>query len=404
MFSIVPADGDVSDTLRSMSAKDQVDYVIAKIEEREASLTNVEYQVTQTGRIVNNSTNATIRPGITESLILKRKNGTIWAQSDNNIVDGKPAYTSICNWDGSKARGYTQEHTVQKRPGGNISAKEPEIFIFTRLNNVLGVRTLGAGSSTTLSQWAATKLKTAGVTVTVELKEVGGRQLVGLRAVRSRDDDGMGGTATYWLDPNRDFMISKYEFDNGRTKVDHTVEEAKLVDGVWVPIRVLCNVENTGDDWRSEDLYEVSSFKLNCVKDEDVKVVFPIGCEVVDRVLKVAWKVTPNGIEMLPVGDPRTGEVFDPRSTRVEAVLDEVLKNSGQAGPVYMPSTDPTSLPSHSSPASPAQATITPGAAVQQSSGIAWSYVLLGIAAVLAVAGAIAWRMGRKKASQAGLP
>jgi hypothetical protein len=337
-----------TDDIKSMSPPERLAFVLAKVQKRESTLANFEYQLTEITQKVDVHSGAIIQTfDGTQYMTLRRKDGTLWTHAYKYREEGKPELTTITNWDGNRSRGYSLEHTDKQRLGGSISASESEIFPSTRYNNILGLRALGAGGPCLLSQWAEKKLKTPDVTVSVELGDVDGKPMVGLRAVGSRIGTDDGGTATFWLDPDRGFMIARFESTNGRTNVNggtnvtHTVKEAKRVDAVWVPIKAVCAVHRLENDWRTEQVYEVSSFKLNTVKDDDVKIVFPLGCEVADRILNVTWKVTPGGLEFERTKDPKTGQIFDPASPSAARIIDEALKNSGLPDPALLPPRNP---------------------------------------------------------------
>jgi hypothetical protein len=81
--------------------------------------------------------------------------------------------------------------------------------------------------------------------------------------------------------------------------------------------------EESGTETQVKFVVERAS--LGKVEERDMKVEFPPETHVVDFVGMIAYRVLPNGgREFLPLGDPRTGKIFDPRNRP----LDEALKDA----------------------------------------------------------------------------
>ena len=119
----------------------------------------------------------------------------------------------------------------------------------------------------------------------------------------------------------------RYEKDGNFNSESSVVEKAIQVDGFWVPKKVFRRTGTSVSDGQGENTYEVSVFSRNTVTDDDFKIEFPPGTEVVDTIAKVAYRVLPGGgIKMLPLVDSDTGELIRPIDTPIDEAIEDIHK------------------------------------------------------------------------------
>jgi hypothetical protein len=171
------------------------------------------------------------------------------------------------------------------------------------------------------------------------------------------------------------------------------VDEAKEVDGIWVPMKVtLRSGTSAVPGVVSLFVYVVKQFEFGGVTDDDFKLAFPPGTEVVDRVAKIAYRVLENGnVEMLPLLDSDTGRVLSAanplsvdEAAREQGVLAAVAEGPARANTLKETGAAPSGL-----------ATATP----QRRAGPGvWIAAVLGMCAIATGIGIFA--RGRRSAAQ----
>ncbi|MEI8195301.1 MAG: M56 family metallopeptidase, partial [Phycisphaerae bacterium] len=294
-----------------------LNYVVAKINERHDALQNLEYELTSTWRKVSRRVPTLPPQPNSTSLLVRRKGDAFWVRNENDLRNGN-AETTLVGWDGKRCRVLTQDHVAKPTLEGNIDDHEPHFMeSLLPFNYTFGLSAFAGDKVVTLAQWVALRQGQPDAGLEVKLATVDGQQLVVLSAAEREPGIEPRGRTTYWLDPERGFMVVKSEDITPWNLVESTVTEAKQVDGIWVPTkaaRLHRAPRGPREEGDTEQTFQATAYKLKHLKDADLQVVFPVGCIVKDYVRKVGWKVTPHGDEMIGVLDTSTGKLSDPRS------------------------------------------------------------------------------------------
>lgn len=298
---------------QNLSAQERVDAAVAILQRREAELQNFSFTLQESTFDIDGT------PAVREQLdntyvkTIRRIGGKTF-QEGKNFTKDAPVAEYWVGWDGTLQKGYTSrppdEHQGQTIRGV-VKDSEYAAMRESAYNHILGFR-LKAETPITLPECIQARRKNeGGVDVSVD---------AGLLAVKTEPGPGM--VETYWLDPQRDFMPVRFSH-RSRVFEDHEVVEAKKVDGLWVPTKVVARSGFMATSQHvTEVVCQVTAFTRNTVTDKDVTVEFPPGTEVVDFVRRIAYRVTKAGtIELMPLYDTQTGKMLDPRDRPLEAAL-----------------------------------------------------------------------------------
>jgi hypothetical protein len=140
--------------------------------------------------------------------------------------------------------------------------------------------------------------------------------------IRIRVEDGERMWDTYVIDPHRDYMIVRHEWDtiyrqdlgNDKGRMVHEVTDASNATGLWVPMKTHRTLQQfLSKPDKEEHTYVVEAFQRGNVKETDLDVEFPVGTQVVDTMAKASYFVEPGGKKKQGMYyDPATGQVFGP--------------------------------------------------------------------------------------------
>ncbi|MBN2584410.1 MAG: hypothetical protein JXL80_15220 [Planctomycetes bacterium] len=307
---------------QEMSQQERIAVVLAALRIRESRLRNFSYEMTERSHNIDVASGNQTRVFEHNACTMRRKDEGLYFRVTKTSLDGADKGTFATHWDGSVSRSLTRrpEH---KNPRGLIWDTESNNFSYYRYNAILGtnVRAGAGGQALTAVEWLENGVAEE-KPIDVGWVEQEDRQVISVKIPL-----GDGIHWRYCFDPNRDFMPVLVEFEarqgNNRDYETTQVTHAKSVDGFWVPMSAICSSGTTSSAEQTEIVYEVSEFVRGAVKDEDLKIAFPPGTEVVDAIRKLAYRVLPDGrCNMLPFADAETGEVLDPRETPLDEALE----------------------------------------------------------------------------------
>lgn len=305
------------DVFRKLDTRDMTAIVVGELHKRDAKLQNFKLEVTESWSRLD-SGGGLAEPIAKYSREVLRNRGKNLVKGVNYANTGEVVSEFSASWDGITQRAFTQWHDNKQAPlQGSVKDAEAQAQRDLAYNNLLGFRTLS--SSMTLPEWVEDAAK-HGATIATAVAEDGGKSLIALKITVPPVQE-----RTYWLDPSRDFMPVKYKYWDGGNSELQTVTESEQIDGVWVPMKVVRRTGSTAVPGKeTEMVYQVKKFSIGTVEDADLEVKFPPGTEVVDNIAKVAYRVNDQGPpEMIPLVDPQTGQVIDPRPRSMNEALEE---------------------------------------------------------------------------------
>ncbi len=240
-------------------------------------------------------------------------------------------------WDGAVYRSFT-EGGQKNEPSGSIRSDQHDLLFQIEYNQLLGLREHGVylfGRSNsvhskplTLLQWLdhfIAQGKAATPQVSLE-KDEDGADWIELRVQSDQYR-----TYLYVLDPGHQYLPTRYSSVYRTGKFEHggqtVATQAQQIAGFWVPQRVVLTAKIINDpksqNQEQERIYPTSHFALGDVKEDDLKVDFGRGAEVVDVTPHTAYpldadkKPTPQ-----PLADVKTAKAY----TATEQELTDVLK------------------------------------------------------------------------------
>ena len=301
-------------------------YIMAALAERDTQLQNFAYEITETR--TNVFLTADRRELLQKDLYgVKRKGEKMLFHAKRFNTTTDKWDTVVTSWDGSTLRSLTYGSQRRAPYRGLIVDSESGNFKTRAYNYMLGLRMLEQ-RDISLYEWFQDACA-ADKPTEIEAVEQDGKVLIAFKVQNGYE---------YWkfyLDTTRDNMPVRaeymYKHPNGDYNSESTVvKDAKSVDRFWVPVHV---VRRTGTsaypEAQTECVYDVNSFTRNTVTDDDFKIEFPSGTEVVDAIANVAYRVLPGGqAELLPLADAKTGKMIIPSDTTIDDALKEAYKNT----------------------------------------------------------------------------
>jgi hypothetical protein len=117
----------------------------------------------------------------------------------------------------------------------------------------------------------------------------------------------------YTIDPNRQFMVMRFEwtYDDNKASEFQEAREIQQKDGVWVAMGSRYQSRQPGQkDYAQEVLSVVRSFHVGRLEDKEFDLPFPAGVETVDKVGHAAYRLRTDGsLEYLPLYKPEAGMI-----------------------------------------------------------------------------------------------
>jgi thiol-disulfide isomerase/thioredoxin len=237
-------------------------------------------------------------------------------------------------WDGAVYRSFT-EAGHKNKASGSIRSEEHEILFYVEYNQMLGLREYGVylpsrsngvhSKPLTLVQWLdhfVASGKEATPRATLE-KDDDGADWIELRVQSDQYR-----TYLYVLDPTRQYLPTRYSSVYRTGKFEHggqiVATQAQQVAGFWVPQRVVFTVKHATEPGQEQErIYTTSHFALGDVKENDLKVDFGRGAEVVDVTTHTAYHLDADKKPTAqPLADVKTAKAY----TATEQELADVLR------------------------------------------------------------------------------
>ena len=293
--------------LRQMSQEELLMTVVSGLQMRDAQLQNFSCELTYEVTYVDpRQTPPKTQLLWKRSTVEKRLGRKSLIHDREFSADGKSKFEFRTNWDGSRSRVLNLPEEGKPQYRGSINDTEPSSMSGLYYNNMLGYR-VGC-APLTLSEWIEASAKDKSLQG-VAIVEREGQALIEIHVLNDEHRH-----RRYWLDPARGYVPVRHEcayiYKEERSNwVADWMAEAKKLDEVWVPIKVLSHSGTSSPDYGAT-VYTVSRFDLGTVKEQDLEIVFPAGTLVVDRVKHEAFRVNADGTRTLTeLYNPLTGVV-----------------------------------------------------------------------------------------------
>jgi len=279
--------------------------VLASFDWRERQLENFSYQLTETvhaedGKLLTRSRFDFRRLGAANLLHCIRL----------EMLPGLRPSEFWCEWDGQVARTRTEK---QGQSYGTVTDGESEFVHRLYYNDLLGVRISMAPM--TLAAWVRFRVGVGHRPFVVDATADGGTVLIRLRV-----ETVPNAWDTYSVEPNRDYMIVRHEWEGIYSKLNdkghmvHRVIEASRESGLWVPTKteeIYMLRESNGR--KATYVYSVETFKRGVVQITDLALEFPVGTTVLDTIQKTRYEVEEGGrVRRGEYYDSLIGQVFGP--------------------------------------------------------------------------------------------
>ena len=276
------AAADIAD-LTKLSADERVKLVLQRLEQREKKLNNFSYKLTeQSGEVdLENGERRGFRP---DAVTLRRKGGVCCIH--------KASMATVYRFDGKVLRGISTNDPMDIR--GTIRENDGRVVADVFYNHMLGYRMHG-DDQVSLSLWLRHQIPAK---KKIEVEADGEDVRVKVVSLPNFYDE------CFWLSPSRDWMPMKYQTVPANERWNRItwgeVEEARQVEGLWVPWKVVRRMRvGESPDRESRMEYEVSEFEIGKTSDEDLTIDFPPGTTVNDSVRNVIYRVGEDGQEQV---------------------------------------------------------------------------------------------------------
>jgi hypothetical protein len=313
----------------------RVTFVLAVLQQREAGLSNFAYKLSSVETNVwRDGARKTMQ---TDSVEIRRNADKLWLSGRCTYSTGNVSPVEAkANWDGHISKSFAVHTATKLPPTGSIRDKEHPMFEHTGYNHILGIRYLQrfGGPPKSVARWLA-RARELKRPIEVSAVEDNRRALVRVKVSVPQAFV----YEIFELDPGRGYMPIRYEYlyqlKSSYNSDSMLVQEARQIDGFWIPTKVLRRVGTSASpDHETETIYQVESFSLGATKDEDLVLDFPVGARVVDAVTRKAFRVLSNGeSEPMPYLDGATGEIVSAQGERTPATL-AIANASTQPAPV----------------------------------------------------------------------
>jgi len=315
-----------------LSAKDRTAFILSSLQWREEQLQDFEYTLKYSSVAMRDGIQ---EPGEDGMFVIKRKGekNLMTAHLTFHSTHGSGSTSYQESWDGTIHKNLTMPDDKNLRSGA-IWDNEARTLRMLSYNQMLGFRVPEKDKAETLPVWIADTLVNGQNPTTVEEARDHNTSLVKFSVTTNGYLH-----HSYWFDPTRDYMPTRYELNHAdqttvyaRTEI--SVDEAKQVDGLWVPFKVSRVTTKGTGPIGGKFSYEVLAFNRGPVNDSDVDIQFPPGLTVTDTVKQKAYRVDKDGkLEEVEYYDLATGEVKYPK------------KNATQPSEAAPKNTDDTTQP-----------------------------------------------------------
>lgn len=283
----VAAGGGLPATMAATGDPVSVERLMAILQTREDQLRNFAYSLRESTCVIDAKGTESLKEH--RDVELRRKDGKslLHSRHSNDTRPEQPPTDALMLWDGKAMRQIVAPATPQQHPQGLIGGAEPDALRDIAYNHMLGYRVLGdfsidmklrkaVANHSTMTQWLTRMVKEK-VPMTVEVDQAD-RTLMVLK-VRSRVGDQVA-----WFDPQRGHMLVCFEYRApGGAGVDRSdVLESRQIAGIWVPIKVVRVSSSTRWPEKTQWIYEVKDLQVGVVKDDELKLEFAEGTDVID--------------------------------------------------------------------------------------------------------------------------
>ena len=273
-------------------------FVLTMLEVRDNALKNFSMKVTVTHQNIELATNVH-RFLYRDKYEIRRLNDMLWMEVKNHVgEDGTYQKTSTFTWDGHVGRGLGVPSAAARSEAGSIVGRidpdENGNFATRRMNKLLGIRVQSDRGAMAAALWFR---RVMSETTDIQISEegIGDQSTIRVNVVEPYNI-----RRTFWLDPSRDFMVTKFEFFQGDDLKynKETIEavESKRIDGLWIPTEARARSGTSAvSSTETENVYKVEAFRSNANTESDVVLAFPVNCSVVDTIQHMSYVVRPDG-------------------------------------------------------------------------------------------------------------
>lgn len=309
------------------------DMVVAGLRQRESLLTNFSYEAKQSVSVSStDAATTTNRAPSIRQFAMKRLGDAYRFDQVSYKSDGALAGTFSGNWFNNVATGLNNMVGADQQEGVLTDTKfqNTNDFLYNHLLGFHAPSTAAQGS--TLAKWIADCAKDV---PRFDVRSItrDGSSLI--EATVHMDD---GRRHVISVDPSRGFLVTdmNYFAENGAAysrNIRH-VSEAILVDGVWIPSKVVCRyVWSQRPNEVTERAYTVSNFKLNTVRPQDLAVGFPPNTLVMDKLRNEVYTLLADGEKRFErFYDPEAGMIINPKPAPTGVVVESSNPRQVAAG------------------------------------------------------------------------
>jgi len=297
-----------------LSPEQRLELLVSAAQWRERELGNFEYKLRRTLRNVDLASGALLERFRPADYSMKRLGRRYWFHAQFYQEDGSRGNEYELYWDGAVNR------FLQLRPpgSGRIEDKEFSIIDDVWFHHLFGIRVKFGTMS--LAEWVADP-PPAERRKLLEVLTVAEDDALLVRVHFTTDQYNH---IRFWFDPARDYLPVRFDhryaqkqepdFDSySQSWENHHVTEARQVDGLWVPWRIVVRSGMGGKTVASEWTYLVTHFTRGTVREADLEVVYPPGTRVVDTIRLEGYVVQADGDrEYFPIYDAVRGKILHP--------------------------------------------------------------------------------------------
>ncbi len=364
--------------------------LIEILEDRESSLSNFRYELTESRSALDR--------GAQDYALLQDSRVSLSYVDGRFLIDKKTrfsdsgqsiSYKSL--WDGEKKRSLSMNEDGSVKHG-RVGDTEPDAVYKSNFNRMLGLwrydeKPIKVGEHIVsvprmlpLSKWVREIARRPGMNLAIR-KEGDITTLNVSFGPNSK-------TEIFSFDGARGGMLFKheyiYELGSNKHHSVTTVDEAREVDGLWAPFKTTTLVKGTGSASEGMYVFEVEQLAFGVVEDQDLTLKFPVGTEVYDEMVRVAYRVTSDGGRQLLSVSSDSGEVLYGDTDGLPEGFDVQLEDDAAVGGESRPANNEGSNGVNSEAAQNAET----GA---KRSGLLYALLAIGVGVV----GVSVWRYRR---------
>jgi thiol-disulfide isomerase/thioredoxin len=307
----------------AMDAPAKLAFVRAALQWRDERLSNFRYELTEVVKDLDVTTRELKRQVGEDRHYEVRKSGEKYLVTAISNVGyaGDIPRRFWSRWDGAVFRTFSEAGNKNKA-SGIIRAQQHDILFQIEYDQLLGLRVHGVhrlqqgqvySVELMLAQWVdhfIAQGKEATPQISLEMDDEG----VPWIELKVKADKYT--THLFVLDPRRQYLPTRFQhiYSTGRFShgASQRVTQANQIDGLWVPMTVLVTVRHVSDPSTDQErIYTVSKFTLGDVKDDDLKVDFGPGAQVVDATTHVAYHLDADRKPTAqPLADVKTAKAY----------------------------------------------------------------------------------------------